>query len=184
MSNFVFSKVRSPMDFDFKECMYYCQESFGISKEQINSIIKHIVKPSSISPSKIYFYILKLGDQNVGCSIIYYLTELKIAFLDYIVVFPKYRNLGYGTVLYMHICLELKQVHPDISGIFYEVYNGDKNFIKRVNFFEKQGAELIALDESCRCFSEVPVMYHSLNGDQAETCPVYCVFETLKLILA
>ncbi len=84
-------------------------------------------------------------DEIVGYALIYKANKNKALWLDYIAIEEKYRNQGYGTMLFNKI-IELE--NEDIMGIFIEVEIPDKkdkecylDQMKRVQFYERLGAK-------------------------------------------
>jgi GNAT superfamily N-acetyltransferase len=88
----------------------------------------------------------KTHNEIVGYAFIYELKQLNAIWLDYIAVMKKYRNKGYGTVIFDKII----QYNEDGLGVFIEVEipeesHNMKNQLRRIKFYERLGAKKLHL---------------------------------------
>lgn len=77
--------------------------------------------------------------EQVGYIIIVENKELKYIWIDYLAVLKKFHSQGYGH----KILAQLKEIYSNYNGCFLEVEKADTeipNTIRRVNFYESQGA--------------------------------------------
>lgn len=79
------------------------------------------------------------NNEQVGYIIIVENKELKYVWIDYLAVFKKFHSQGYGH----KILTQLKELYSNYNGCFLEVEKINietPNTIRRVNFYESQGA--------------------------------------------
>lgn len=79
------------------------------------------------------------NNEQVGYIIIVENKELKYIWIDYLAIFKKFHSKGYGH----KILKQLSELYSNYNGCFLEVEKVNKeipNTIRRVNFYESQGA--------------------------------------------
>lgn len=85
-------------------------------------------------------------NEIVGYTFIYELKQLNSIWLDYIAVMKKYRNQGYGTLLFNKIL----HYNEDGLGVFIEVEipeegHNKENQLRRIKFYERLGVKKLHL---------------------------------------
>jgi ribosomal protein S18 acetylase RimI-like enzyme len=85
-------------------------------------------------------------NEIVGYTFIYELKQLNSIWLDYIAVMKKYRNQGYGTILFNKIL----HYNEDGLGVFIEIEipeegHNKENQLRRIKFYERLGAKKLHL---------------------------------------
>ncbi|MCQ6279393.1 N-acetyltransferase [Bacillus sp. EB600] len=91
----------------------------------------------------------QIFDGIIGYAFIYQIDHLNAIWLDYIAIVKRFRNSGYGTLLFTKIA---ESYQRDISGIFIEVEIPEEraglepdNQKRRINFYERLGAKKLAI---------------------------------------
>ena len=133
-------EVKSPQAIDYQQTINYCQLVFELSNYEVREITQKLLDSSSIAPNEMHYIVLKENDQPVGFAVYYYLTPIRLGYLDYLAVLPEFRCRGLGSKLYQQMVSELKVKHPDIEGLILEAKSTDDDVEQRRDFFIKQGA--------------------------------------------
>lgn len=133
-------EVKSPQAIDYQQTIRHCQLMFELSNYEIREITQKLLDSSQIAPNEMHYVVLKENDQVIGFAVYYYLTPVRLGYLDYLAVLPEYRNQGFGSMLYQQVVSELKAQHPEIEGLILEAKSTDNNVEQRLGFFIKQGA--------------------------------------------
>lgn len=88
-------------------------------------------------------------DEIIGYAFIYQIGHLKAIWLDYLAIVKRFRNSGFGTLIFTKIA---ESYLGDISGIFIEVEIPEErtglepdNQKRRINFYERLGAKKLAI---------------------------------------
>ncbi|MDR4947797.1 GNAT family N-acetyltransferase [Neobacillus cucumis] len=89
----------------------------------------------------------RTSNEIAGYAFIYELEHLNAIWLDYMAIIKKFRNRGYGTLLFEKI-VHFKE---NGLGVFIEVEIPDEgdnkeNQLRRINFYERLGAERLNID--------------------------------------
>jgi GNAT superfamily N-acetyltransferase len=132
-------EVKSPQAIDYQQTINYCQLVFDLSNYEVREITQKLLDSSSIAPNEMHYIVLKENDQTVGFAVYYYLTPIRLGYLDFLAVLPEFRCRGLGSKLYQQVVNELKVKHPDIEGLILEAKSTD-DVEQRRDFFIKQGA--------------------------------------------
>ena len=140
-------EIKSPQSSDYLQSIRHCQLIFDLSSYEVREITQKLLDASMIAPNSLHYLVAKEEEDLTGFVVYYYLQKIRLGYLDYIATIDQFRGRGIGSQLYGKMIEELQVKHPDIEGIVYEVKSTDADFEERVRFFEKQGAQILKLED-------------------------------------
>lgn len=91
------------------------------------------------------FLQVKDGDKKIGYILLFIEHGSKFLWLEYFFIKNEFQSMGYGS----EVLGILKHSFPDMNGVFMEIEHEDEAFpntIKRIKFYERNGAEKIDLN--------------------------------------
>lgn len=121
------------------------------------------------------------NEKQKGYIIIVENKKLKCVWIDYLAVFQEYQSQGYGH----KILKRLKDLYFNYNGCFLEVEKPNKNninTIRRVKFYEMQGAEKLPIDYYFPDYNEALSMdlyYFNYNN---KTLKSDYIFDEIKFV--
>lgn len=128
-------EVTNPLSKEYQQSMFWCQDYFDLSIQEILDISKNLKDAKGL-----HFLVVKEEEKVIGFSMFYYLSEVKLGYLDYIFVRSEYQGLGVGSSLYRETLNIIQNNYPEVKGITFEVQNCQCGFRERKQFFLNQGA--------------------------------------------
>lgn len=128
-------EVTNPLSKEYQQSMFWCQHYFDLSIQEILDISKNLKNSKGL-----HFLVVKEEEKVIGFSMFYYLSEVKLGYLDYIFVRSEYQGLGLGSSLYRETLNIIQKNHPEAMGMAMEVQNCQNGFWERKEFFLNQGA--------------------------------------------
>lgn len=128
-------EVTNPLSKDYQQSMFWCQDYFDLSIQEILDISKKLKNSKDL-----HFLVVKEEEKVIGFSMFYYLSEVKLSYLEFIFVRSEYQGLGLGSSLYRETLNTLQKNHPEVKGMVLEVENGQTGFWEKKQFFLNQGA--------------------------------------------
>lgn len=152
------------------------KQLFRLSDGKTRRLEHHLMEPTSIDPHRFYFMAAVDADQVVGISCFYYLDGVRFAYLEYLGVSASAQKQGLGTFLYDSVLATLNQKHPNLQGLFLEIYNHPEDLDYRKEFFLNLGA--IPLDLSfypaveSLARSKLMLMFDPVSGDACVNRPL------------
>lgn len=120
------------------------------------------------------------NNEQIGYIIVVDNKELKYIWIDYLAVFKKFHAKGYGH----KILAQLKELYSSYNGCFLEVEKINpevQNTIRRVKFYESQGAIKLSVDYYYPDY-KAPLPMDLFYFPYKKTSPVEDVFKEIKFV--